>query len=133
MLSEEEIIQAQVSAFEKMISQGNKEHVEKASKIYNFDFFNDKSTNESEISDNREPYSPFIWTEEESATDYFKRKRVLEIKPRMSVSLSLGRNDVPKNSQGENKRFSETNGNARASIFSLTTSASTNLDKSFDS
>ena len=49
------------------------------------------------MSDNREPFSPFIWKEEESAMDYLKPKIALELKPRMSVfsvSTLLGQNDV---------------------------------------
>jgi hypothetical protein len=86
MLCKKREKQAQVSAFEAMLIQGNKEHILKASKTYNFDFFNEKSTNDSDMSDNREPYSPFIWNEEETAMDYLKPKIALELKPRMSVS-----------------------------------------------
>ena len=42
MLCKKREKQAQVSAFEAMLIQGNKEHILKASKTYNFDFFNEK-------------------------------------------------------------------------------------------
>lgn len=67
MICTEKEMQAQVSAFEAMLSQGNKVHVQNASKTYGFDFFNDKSTNDSEhLSSSCEPFSPFTWREEEN-------------------------------------------------------------------
>jgi hypothetical protein len=67
MLCTEKEMQAQVSAFEAMLSQGNKVHVHNACKTYGFDFFNDKSTNASEdLSSSGEPFSPFSWREEEN-------------------------------------------------------------------
>lgn len=44
MLSEKEQ-QAQISAFEAMLNNSAKEQVRGACKTYNFDFFNDRSTN----------------------------------------------------------------------------------------
>ena len=130
MICADKEMQAQVSAFEAMLSQGNKVHVHNACKTYSFDFFNDKSTNASEqLSVGGEPSSPFAWREEETSVEYYKPKIALELKPRMSVSVLLEKtNDKLLVEGGQNRqslRFS------RTSHFSQTTSASTNLDESF--
>lgn len=132
MLCAEKEMQAQASAFEAMLANGPKQHAQNACKTYNFDFFTEKSTSASEdLSASGETFSPFTWREEQTSLEYYKPKIALELKPRMSVSILLAQKGDPLQAGGSTARLSLPGGLSRASLFSQTTSASTNLDESF--
>lgn len=131
MLYSEKELFAQMSAFELMLNNHSAEHVHNACKTYNYDFFNDRSTNASEDVSIKEPLSPFTWAEEENNVEYFKPTVRLELKPRMSVSTLLSDKVTEMKANGSNSRYSHPGGLSRVSIFSQTTSASTTLEESF--
>jgi hypothetical protein len=114
----------EASLFEAMLSNnGATQHARNACKAYNFDFFNDSTT----TSDDVEPVSPFSWTEEENNVEYFKPTVRLELKPRMTFSAPITKEEK---SDGAKVRLSLP-ALGRVSIFSQSTTASTNLDASF--
>lgn len=115
----EKEFQANVSAFEAMLNNGAKEHVRSACKTYNFDFFNDQSSNVSEeLPNSNEPFSPFTWKDEENNVEYFKPAVKLELKPRMRVSALLGQKEEVVKADGNKGRLSLPGGLSRVSIFS---------------
>ena len=96
-----------------MLSKSSHEHVLGACKTYNFDFFNDKVSDEAS-----DPFSPITWKEEENNVEYFKPAVKLEIKPRMRVSALLAQKDECVKPDGNKGRLSLPGGLSRVSIFS---------------
>lgn len=118
----------EASLFEAMLSnKGANEHARNACKAFAFDFFNDSSI----ASDyEAEPTSPFSWTEEENNVEYFKPTVKLELKPRMTFSAPIATKEGVSKPDGNKTRLSLP-ALGRVSIFSQSTSASTNMDNSF--
>jgi len=90
-----------MSAFEAMLNNSAKDHINSACKAYSFDFFNDKSTAVSEEVQSCEPFSPFEWKEEENNVEYFKPTVKLELKSRMRVSDLLNQKSEEIQNEGK--------------------------------